>query len=291
MGTFFDLIPQRVVSLVPGMTETLFDLGLGGRVVAITNACTRPAEALQHVPRIGSPAAPDLAAILALAPDFALMSDELNRPEDRQALETAGVVVWETGPRSVQEALNLLWDTMDVFEEAEYSARVREIERAYDYTEGAMRAQRLVRVFVPFWQAPWITVNAQAFANDLLSICGGENCFADRVGPPTLGEAPEASLAAELRFSLAGVRYAAVSLAEVEAARPEVVLLPDAPYPFTAVDAQTFYALDIPAAQNGHIYTLDGSLLTWYGTRLAYAMQALPPIFDAVRKATATPDA
>jgi ABC-type hemin transport system substrate-binding protein len=62
-------------------------------------------------------------------------------------------------------------------------------------------------------------------------------------------------------------------------AQPEIVLLPGEPGPFSAQDADLFRALDIPAAHSGRIILIDGTLLTWHGTRLAYALRDLPVLF------------
>lgn len=70
-------------------------------------------------------------------------------------------------------------------------------------------------------------------------------------------------------------RYPVVALEEVEALQPEVVLLPDEPYPFSAEDLAEFYALEIPAAREGHIYLVDGKLLTWHDPRMASSLSQL----------------
>ncbi|NUM45745.1 MAG: ABC transporter substrate-binding protein [Anaerolineales bacterium] len=283
MPTPFDFVPYRVVSLVPSMTESLFDLGIGERLVAVTDYCTRPAEKVAPLPKVGGTKNPNLEKIIDLRPDLVIMNREENRREDQKALESAGVKTWVTHPRTVFDALNLLWDIMDIFEAPQFSGRVREIERAYDYTEGAMRAQRLVSVFVPIWKDPWMTMNKDTYIHDLLSVCGGQNIFAERerlfplkadLGQAEPEEPPQDK----------DTRYPRITLEEVVEKQPEVVLLPDEPYLFTEAHAKIFYALDIPAAKRGHIYTVDGSLLSWHGTRVAYALQELPPIFDKVRR-------
>ena len=178
---------------------------------------------------------------------------------------------------------------MDIFEAPEMSPRVREIERAYDFTELAMRSEDItpVSVFVPIWKDPWMTINQHTYIHDLLNICGGQNIFAERERllplRADLGEA-EPLPKDDPRVAGRDVRYPRITLAEVEAKKPDMVLLPDEPFPFSEADAELFYDLDIPAAKNGHIYPVDGSLLSWHGTRLAYALQELPPIFDRVRK-------
>jgi ABC-type hemin transport system substrate-binding protein len=67
-------------------------------------------------------------------------------------------------------------------------------------------------------------------------------------------------------------RYPLVGLEEVEALQPEIVLLPDEPYPFSAEDLAEFYTLDIPAARGDRIHLVDGKLLTWYGPRMASSL-------------------
>jgi ABC-type hemin transport system substrate-binding protein len=67
-------------------------------------------------------------------------------------------------------------------------------------------------------------------------------------------------------------------LAEVEAAQPDVVLLPSEPYPFEEQHLAIFAGLDIPAAKTGRITLVDGSLLTWHGTRMAHAFNIIPQL-------------
>lgn len=287
MAKLFDFVPQRVVSLIPSMTESLFDLGIGERVIAITDYCTRPAEGVANLPRIGGTKNPDLDRIIAMRPDLVLMNSEENRLEDQQALEAAGIATWVTEPRTVFQALNVLWDIMEVFEAPQMSARVREIERSYDYTELAMRSesQEPVTVFMPIWKDPWMTINQETYVHDLLSVCGGQNIFAERERLyPLRADLGEVAAYPPEKTVGRDTRYPRITLQEVEAKQPDVVLLPDEPYIFTSSDADIFYQLDIPAAHKGHIYTLQGDLLTWHGTRLAYALQELPPIFDKVRR-------
>lgn len=247
--------PQRVVSLVPSLTESLFDLDLGDRLVAVSSDCVHPATGVKLLPTVGGTVNPDIDAIIRLGPDLVLMNEDDNRREDVEALQAAGLPVWLTGPRTVLEALNLLWVLMDSFDHPSMVPRVREIERAYDYTLAAAGTARPVPAFAPLWRDPWVTFNADTYAHDVLRVCGAANVFAgsDR-------------------------RYPPVSLEAVIDAQPELVLLPGAPYPFTEEDAAMIRALDIPAAHNGRVHVVEGSLLTWPGTRVAYALRDLPPL-------------
>ncbi|MBN2305936.1 MAG: ABC transporter substrate-binding protein [Anaerolineae bacterium] len=234
-----DYVPRRVVSLVPSLTESLFDLDLGNRLIAISDHCTRPTDRARALRRVGGVRQPDIAQIVELGPDLVLLDADINRPADVAALREAGIPVWITGPRTVFDTLNLLWDIMHIFDHAVMVPRVREIERAYDYTQGAARIAEPVRVFAALGCDPWVTVNTNTYTHDLLRVCGGANVFANHAE-----------------------RYPTVTLDAVIAAQPDVILLPgDCPVPESGIE---------------RVHRIDGSQLTWYGTRLGYALRDLP---------------
>lgn len=248
--------PRRVVSLVPSITESLFDLALGNRVVGITDYCLHPAAQLAALLRLGGPKNPDIARILALEPDLVMLNREENRLEDAQALHAAGIPVWATHPISVQAAINLLWDIMEAFEQPSMVERVRWIERQMDWTLGATANQPPVRVFVPIWYNPWMTAGGATYLHDVLRVCGGTNVFAGRTEPA----------------------YPVITLAEIEAAQPDIVLLPDEPFRFETAQASELARLDMPAARSNRIYPCDGTYLTWHGTRVAHAFSEIAPL-------------
>lgn len=252
--------PARVVSLVPSLTEALFDLGVGGRLVGVTHFCTRPAEGVAGVERIGGTKNPDIARIIGLRPDLVIANQEENRREDVEALTDAGIAVWVTYPRTVREALNVLWNIMHIFDYTAMVPRVRAIEQAVDWVEGVSlnAVGPPPRVFMPIWHRPLMTVGSDTYAYDLLRICGAQPIFADR---------PQ--------------RYPIVTLAEVEAAAPDIILLPDEPFRFSEAHVAEFAHLDVPAARMGRIRLVDGSLVTWHGTRLAHALNLVPNLLSA----------
>ncbi|MCU0476456.1 MAG: helical backbone metal receptor [Anaerolineae bacterium] len=255
--------PRTVVSLVPSLTESLFDLGLGERVVAVTDYCTRPEDKVRHLPKIGGTKRPRVAKIIDLRPDLVLANHEENRKEDVEALAAAGLRVWVTYPRTVPDVFNLLWNMMYTFDHTEMVERVRWLERHYDWVLGATKSRedrdgRLTRVFAPIWFDPLMTPTDDTYLSDLLRVCGGENVFA--------------------RFG--DGRYPRVEWADVEAAQPEVILLPSEPFAFGAEHVPLFKRLDVPAAKHDRIHLVDGALLTWHGTRIGYALQTIPPLLE-----------
>ena len=245
--------PRRIVSLVPSLTEALFALGLGERVVGVTEWCVHPAGAVAGLPKVGGTKTPDLATIAALAPDLVIANHEENRRRDVEQLEALGIHVWVTYPRTVAEGAALLAELAELGASDEArQAVVAPVLAALAEAQGT-RPEQDSAVFCPIWRDPWMAVGGDTYAHDLLTLCGGRNVFAAR------GER----------------RYPRVTLEEVVAAAPEVVILPDEPYAFGAADVAELRRLPIPAAQSGRVHLIDGTWVSWYGPRIEPAIHAL----------------
>ena len=85
-------------------------------------------------------------------------------------------------------------------------------------------------------------------------------------------------------------RYPRVTWRRSIAAQPDVILLPSEPFAFDESHVPIFAALDVPAAHNGRIYLVDGSLLTWHGTRMARAFDRLPALLTEGQVRCLKPD-
>ncbi len=250
---------RRIVSLVPSLTESLFALGLGERVVGVTEWCVHPADAVAALPKVGGTKDTDAEAVVALAPDLVLANHEENTRRTVERLRAAGLRVWVTYPRSVREGARLLGELADLGADRETRSRVVEPVEAAVAEAEARRPARSVRVFCPVWRDPWLAVGADTYIHDLLQLCGGENVFAEH------GDR----------------RYPRVVLEEVVAAAPEVILLPDEPYRFGPGDAAELARLELPAARSGRIHLVDGTLVSWYGPRILPAIERLCSLLAA----------
>lgn len=278
-------VPKTVVSLVPSITESLFDLNLGPRLIARTDYCIYPIGKVEPIPTIGGTKNPNIERIIALKPDLVIANQEENRREDVMALQAAGIAVWVTFPKTAQDTFNLLWNIMYLFDETSMVERIRMVEYTYDWLNTIAEARDVenpVKVFVPIWLDPLMTINADTYVHDVVRLCVGTNVFAERERhyPLTadLGQQPPYT-PDDPRLQGRDTRYPRVTWAEVTAAAPDVILLPSEPFKFTEEHLPLFQQLPVPAAQNKRIFLVDGSLLTWHGTRLAYAMQQLPALF------------
>jgi ABC-type Fe3+-hydroxamate transport system substrate-binding protein len=277
-----DAPPRSIVSLVPSMTETLFDLALGHLVVGRTDYCVRPLHSVQTIPSVGGTKNPRVDQIIALKPDLVIANREENRREDVEALQAAGLAVWVTFPQTVLESFNVMWNLMYLCDVTTMVERVRLIEYTYDWLNAiALRLEvtNPLRVFCPIWLDPLMTINRETYVHDVIRVCGGTNVFADRERLYPLAAdlgTGEALPPDDARVVGRDTRYPRITWEEVEAAQPDVILLPDEPFAFNASHLPQFLALDVPAARSQRVHLVDGSLLTWHGTRVAYAFDVLP---------------
>jgi ABC-type Fe3+-hydroxamate transport system substrate-binding protein len=180
------------------------------------------------------------------------------------ALRRAGLAVWVTYPRTVAEGALLLRALAGLGATPEAVAAVVEPVEDAVAEAAKVRPARPVRVFCPIWRDPWMSVGADTYAHDMIALSGGANVFAELAG----------SARRPAR------RYPIVTLADVEAAAPEVVLLPDEPYAFGARDVEELRRLAVPAARAGRIHCIDGTWVSWYGARIRPALAGLRRLLD-----------
>ena len=267
--------PRRVVSLVPSLTESLFLLGAGDRVVGRTDYCVEPTAAVGGVPSVGGTKSADVDAVAALRPDLVLVNQEENTEALHRELVARGLRVHLSFPKTVADAVALLRELAALLDVAADHPALTRLDDAVAAME-RLRANTIpCKVFCPIWMDPLMTIHGDTFISDVLDLCGGQNVFLDRPRryplAADLGRAPAWSAA---RVGLRDTRYPRVTLDEVVARQPELVLLPDEPHPFTEEDAAVFRALDIPAASS-RVLRVDGKVLCWYSPRLA---EALPQV-------------
>lgn len=286
----FTKAPSRIVCLVPSVTESIFDLDAGEALVGVTDFCVLPAVMEEQVKRVGGTRTVDLDVITGLSPDLVIANQEENLKQVVEELEGAGMKVWVTFPRSVDEALQVLWALVKVLRLDERAVlKIRTLEAALEWTARAAHARPAMRVFCPIWRDElhaigpwWMTFNQNTYCHDVLLHCGGFNIFADRTRAyPLLADLglEEAEAAGER-----DTRYPRVTPAEVVERSPEVMLLPSEPYAFAADEEQEMKDLlaATPAVREGRICHVDGRLITWHGTRLASALAELPSILQPV---------
>jgi ABC-type Fe3+-hydroxamate transport system substrate-binding protein len=270
--------PQRIVSLVPSLTEALFAFGLEQHIVGITAYCVEPQPQVRTKVSIGGTKNPDLETILQLAPDLVVANVEENRREDIEFLQSQGISVFICFPQTVVEAMVTLRALAQATRaEAQASPVLARINSAYEETKALTTGRRRVRVFCPIWKHPWMTINQDTFIHDMLEICGGTNVFAERERrfplAADLGQQPEWEVT---RVTGRDRRYPRVSLDEMAGLLPEVILLPDEPYRFSDADRADFAGFPrVPAVHNSRIHVIDGKIVCWYWSRMDESLETL----------------
>lgn len=240
---------QRIVSLVPSLTEAI-GATAPDLLVGVTDWCTHPPDL--SCARLRGTKNPDLDAVQALAPDLVLAAFEENRGPDLEALRARGLTVWVCDIRDVDSALSSLQEMLEMcgLGRPDWLAAAES-----SWAEPAPTMRR--KVAVPIWRKPWMVAGADTFTTSVLDRLGLDNVYD---GVPA--DASE--------------RYPKTTVDEVRERGAELVVLPDEPYLFTALDGpEAFPGLDVAL--------VSGRLLTWYGPSMATARAELTAQLAAAR--------
>jgi ABC-type Fe3+-hydroxamate transport system substrate-binding protein len=245
----------RIVSLVPSLTETLHEFGVGGSLVGVTKFCIHPDTARETASVIGGTKNPDLDVIAQLRPDLVVADEDENRPEHLASLREAGIHVHTTRIENVNDVareLRAIGALVGRGHEAEKAAADLQEDAARLRAASALLAP--ITVFVPIWKRPLMSMGGRTYMSDLLAVGGGRNLFED-----------------------ATKKYFEADADEIRARKPDAVLLPTEPYRFRESDRGFFVErFDVPLES---VRVVDGEAFTWFGTR---TRAALPVIADAV---------
>jgi iron complex transport system substrate-binding protein len=244
---------QRIVSLVPSVTETIIALGVGSRIVGRTEYDRDPS--LAAVPLIGRGLSPSVEAIIALHPELVVVWASDKRGDLRGQLEQAGIPVFAFEVQDTADA----WRVVRVMGEAlgrqAAGGRLLDSIRASLHETQSMAAQRSRRrVFYVVYNDPPMTAGPGTFIDQLLDIAGAENVFGDATS-----------------------NWPTVSLEEVVQRDPDIVVLP-----VGEMSAQVGERLrstagwrDLRAVKNGCIALVDADLVNRPGANVAVAARRL----------------
>ncbi|HUO87306.1 MAG TPA: cobalamin-binding protein [Thermoanaerobaculia bacterium] len=266
---------RRIVSLAPSLTETLFAIGAGDRLVAVTDLCDFPAAA-RELPRVGGLTSSNLhlESVVAARPDLVL-SVGLNQEAAVAALRRLGIAV-EVIP-SDGEGLDAT--IAAVRRLGVLAGRRVEAARLADRLAGRIAAVEEAlaglpptdrpRVYFEVWDRPLMTAGPDTFLGELVARAGGENVFAD-VSGRWVQVSPEAVLARDPQWILAAARPGGPQGADDFASRPGW--------------------RDVSAVADGRMHLLDGDLVSRPGPRLVAAFEEVaallhPERFPAARGA------
>jgi iron complex transport system substrate-binding protein len=163
---------QRIVSLAPSLTETVYALGLQDRLVGDTDFCDYPEDA-QKKTKVGGGINPNIEQIMALRPDLVLATKDFNRLETVHALADLGIPSYTTDPHTVQQIISSTKRLADVLGVADAGASVgADLDRRLSDLQQKLTPYTPRRVFFIVWSEPLISIGQNTFVADALRYAG-----------------------------------------------------------------------------------------------------------------------
>ncbi len=231
----------RIISLVPSQTELLFDLGLDGEVVGITKFCIHPKEKVVQKEKVGGTKNLNIEKIIALKPTLIIANKEENEKEQIEEL-AKHFPVWISDVIDLHSALEMITAVGKMTGREKVAEELN--QKITENFSAPFAPLRLKKVAYFIWQNPMMVAGNKTFINDMMQRCGFKNCFQNLKG-----------------------HYPEISLAQLQQANPEVILLSSEPFPFKEKHIEAFSKI-CPQAK---IMLVDGELFSWYGSRLLHA--------------------
>jgi ABC-type hemin transport system substrate-binding protein len=252
--------PVRIVSLVPSLTELLFDLGLGDRLVGRTHYCVHPKDAVAAVPSLGGTKKVRFDRLLACKPTHALVNIDENPKEMADRLTEAGVTLVVTHPNAPADN-PALYDLLGGLfgRKAEAAALSARFRAAHDRLTAAARHWPRRRVLYLIWKAPWMTVSRDTYISRMLALAGWQ----------TAGHDPAR-------------RYPEIAMDAAALDGVDLVLLSSEPYRFTDEDVASMTEAFAPDGPN--VAMIDGEMISWYGSRAIAGLDYLADFAGRLRR-------
>ena len=252
-----DEVPQRIVSHVPSITETLFALGLGEKVVGVSDYCDYPEEA-KLKPSVGSYFNPSIENIVALDPDLVLTD---GHSESINGLESLGITFFVVDPKDIDgifKDIELLGKVTGT--EGRANKLINDMKKDIAYVSSRVKDAPKVKVFYIIdatdLTLPW-TVGPGSFADAFITMAGGENTA---------------------KVQGAWVQF---SIEEVVSSDPEIIILP-AKHGTAFTSPETLKGhpawSGIIAVRQDRIYTIDGDLVDRSGPRIVQGLREMAKI-------------
>jgi iron complex transport system substrate-binding protein len=171
--------PHMLVCLAPSIVDDVYSLGAGNDVIAVSEYTTYPAEAAKK-PTIGAPLNPSLEKIIALHPDLVLGTGDMNHLPAIDQLERYGIPVFVVNPHGIAGIYRSIASLGHALNRDSDAAHLLRDLQAH---EQSVRARVLdkpaVRLFMPVWYDPIVTVGRHAFITELIEVAGGNSITSD----------------------------------------------------------------------------------------------------------------
>jgi iron complex transport system substrate-binding protein len=173
--------PHRVICLVPSVTDTVFALGSGDDVVAVSDYTTYPPAALKK-PSIGSLVKPSIETILSFHPDLVVGTSIPGSTETAAQLKSVGVPVYLVDPQGLPGILRSVKNVGEALNRVPQAAALDlSLSRRIAAVKARTAGKPAPRVLVPIWYDPIITVGKHAFISEILEAAGARSVTDDLI--------------------------------------------------------------------------------------------------------------
>jgi iron complex transport system substrate-binding protein len=248
---------KRIVSMAPNITEILFALGLGDRVVGVTDYCDYPAEALKK-PKIGGMVNPNMEAIVALDPDLVLAIPSATQNTLFRTLRQFGIkVVMLPGETLADlfESIRLVGE--ETSSEAEAERMIGQLNAKFAEVRARTASFPKRKVMFVVGVNPLFVAGRGTFIDELIEMAGGENIAGDSLS-----------------------KYPQLGIEKVVTEAPEVILYTSLNYDLTPEQTKRAKELwspypSLPAVREGRIHGLVADHVTLAGPRLAIGAEEI----------------
>lgn len=238
---------QRIISLVPSITELLYDINLTTQVIGITKFCVHPPEWFQTKEKIGGTKNVQLEKIQALQPDLIIASKEENVKDQIEFLADY-FPVYLTDVNNYEDAIKMINNIGELTSKTkEAMAVINSIQSGFN---SITKPNKFINTAYLIWKDPYMTVGGDTFINDMLQKVGLQNIF-------NLEK-----------------RYPQIDLKDLANLNPQLLLLSSEPYPFKEKHIKEIQAY-LP---NTKVILVDGEMFSWYGSRMKY----MPAYFNKI---------
>lgn len=241
----FKETPKRIVSIVPSLTELLYDLGLDDSIVGITKFCVHPNHFKTSKTSVGGTKNVNFEKVKILQPDIIIANKEENTLEIVSELSKI-CPVWVTDVVTIEDNLQMILEFGTLFnKQSEALKWYQDINTAYLDFKCIVENKPTKKVAYFIWKNPYMVAGKNTFINTLLEVNNFENVITNQ-------------------------RYPEVDLENIgKLYKPDVLLLSSEPYPFKEKDIIEIEAI----TQNSKSLIVDGEMFSWYGSRILFAFE------------------
>ncbi len=238
--------PARGICLVPSITELIYDLGAGERLVGITKFCVHPSSLRKSKTVIGGTKTLHIDKIHKLAPDYIIANKEENNKEDIETL-AQHYPVYVTKIASVKSGIAMINDIAELLQVQDAGLQ---LANTINRIIPSASTHRIPCLYV-IWQSPFMVAGNDTFISDMLFTCGFSNVHT-------------------------GQRYPEMTLEEMAQSEAKYIFLASEPFPFKEKHKEALSA----SLPNKEILLIDGEMVSWYGSRMYLGLPYLTALYD-----------